>query len=170
VKRVDLRDQLAGLTTLERPRRTRDTTFFLSCYCTHCVAVGLLTPAQSCWPIEPDWKTIAAADRSMMVDLRASQQKTTTPKRSGPAERSFGAPFSLGHSARLKGAKQCSLAPWLHCAVSSVSFEWAKKSPALVANDTYKGSRLSVIMDGCETQTFSAEDRHTRLVRPMGAQ
>ena len=85
MKRVDLRDQLAGLNdNIGAPPPNRDTTFFLSCYCTHCVAVGLLTPAQSCWPIEPDWKTIAAADRSMMVDLRASQQKTTTPKRNGP--------------------------------------------------------------------------------------
>jgi hypothetical protein len=41
---------------------------------------------------------------------------------------------------------------------------------AFFDNDTYKGSRLSVIMDGCETQMFSAEDRHTRLVRLMGAQ
>jgi len=82
--RVDLRDQLAALnvfgqpTTLERPRRTTVLPFSLAAI----AAIALLS-ACYLWfsygrPIEPDSKAIAAADRSMMVDLRASQQKTAT--------------------------------------------------------------------------------------------
>ena len=83
--RVDLRDhQVAGLnvagqlTTLERPRRTAILLFSLA-------AIALIALPSVCylrlshdWPTEPDSKPIAAADRSMMVDLRASQQKITT--------------------------------------------------------------------------------------------
>ena len=82
--RVDLRNQLAGLnvfgqaTTLERPRRTAVLFFFLA-------AIAAISSLSACYlwfsdgrPIEPDSKVIAAADRSMMVDLRASQQKITT--------------------------------------------------------------------------------------------
>ena len=82
--RVDLRDQPAGLnvfgqpTTLERPRRIAMLLFSLA-------AIALIALPSVCylrlshdWPTEPDSKPIAAADRSMMVDLRASQQKITT--------------------------------------------------------------------------------------------
>ena len=82
--RVDLRDQPAGLnvfgqpTTLERPRRIAMLLFSLA-------AIALIALPSVCylrlshdWPTEPDSKPIAAADRSMMVDLRASQQRTAT--------------------------------------------------------------------------------------------
>jgi hypothetical protein len=82
--RVDLRDQLARLnvfgqpTTLERPRRTAVLFFSLA-------AIAAIASLSACYlwfsdgrPIEPDSKVIAAADRSMMVDLRASQQQTAT--------------------------------------------------------------------------------------------
>ena len=81
--RVDLREQLAKLnvfgqaTTLERPRRTA-VLFFLA-------AIAAISSLSACYlwfsdgrPIEPDSKVIAAADHSMMVDVRASQQKTAT--------------------------------------------------------------------------------------------
>ena len=82
--RVDLRNQLAGLnvfgqpTTLERPRRTAVLFFSLAAI----AAIALLS-ACYLWfsygrSIERDSKLIAAADHSMMVDLRASQQKTAT--------------------------------------------------------------------------------------------
>ena len=86
--RVDLREQPAGLnifgrtTTLERPRRTAVQLFSLAA-----IASVALTPA--CYllfsygrPIGTDSKVIAAADRGMMVDLRASQQKTATELKS----------------------------------------------------------------------------------------
>jgi hypothetical protein len=82
--RVDLRDQLAGLnvfgqpTTLKRPRRTAVLFFSLA-------AIAAIASLSACYlwfsdgrPIEPDSKVIAAADRSMMVDFRASQQQTAT--------------------------------------------------------------------------------------------
>ena len=83
--RVDLRDhQVAGLnvagqlTTLERPRRTAILLFSLAAIALIALpSVFYLRPSHD-WPIEPDSNVIAAADRSMMVDLRASQQKTTT--------------------------------------------------------------------------------------------
>ena len=82
--RVDLRDQPAGLnvfgqpTTLERPRRIAMLLFSLAAIALIALpSVFYLRPSHD-WPIEPDSNAIAAADRSMMVDLRASQQKITT--------------------------------------------------------------------------------------------
>ena len=82
--RVDVREQLAGLnrfgrsTTLERPSRTAVLLFSLAA-----IAPIALLSACYLWfsygrSIEPDSKVIAAADRGMMVDLRASQQQTAT--------------------------------------------------------------------------------------------
>ena len=78
--RVDLREQLAKLnvfgqpTTLERP----PTVLLFSL-----AAIAAIASLSACYlwfsdgrPIEPDSKAIAAADRSTMVDLRASQQQT----------------------------------------------------------------------------------------------
>ena len=80
--RVDLREQLAKLnvfgqpTTLERP----PTVLLFSL-----AAIAAIASLSACYlwfsdgrPIEPDSKVIAAADHSMMVDVRASQQKTAT--------------------------------------------------------------------------------------------
>jgi hypothetical protein len=82
--RVDLRDQLAGLnvvgqpTTLERPRRTAILLFSLAAIALIALPLVFYLRLSHDWPIEPDSNAIAAADRSMMVDLRALQQKTTT--------------------------------------------------------------------------------------------
>ena len=86
--RVDLRDQPAGLnvfgqpTTLERSRRTAILLLSLA-------AIGVIALLSAYFlglsydsPLDPDSKAIAAADRSMMVDLRASQQKTATELKS----------------------------------------------------------------------------------------
>jgi hypothetical protein len=80
--RIDLRNQLAGLNVfgqpimLERPRRTAVLICSLAA-----IATMVLPSACYLWfsygqSVESDSKVIAAADRSMMVDLRASQQKT----------------------------------------------------------------------------------------------
>jgi hypothetical protein len=82
--RVDVREQPAGLnmfgrpTTLERPRRTAVLLFFLA-------TIAAIALPSACYllfsygrPIGPDSKVIAAADRGVMVDLRASQQQTAT--------------------------------------------------------------------------------------------
>ena len=66
------------MTTLERPRRTAVRLFSLA-------AIAAIASLSACYlwfsdgrPIEPDSKVIAAADHSMMDDVRASQQKTAT--------------------------------------------------------------------------------------------
>ena len=73
--RVDLRDQLAGLNdNIGAPPPNRGAAFFLA-------AIAAIASLSACYlwfsysrPIELDSKAIAAADHSMMVDLRASQE------------------------------------------------------------------------------------------------
>jgi hypothetical protein len=75
--RVDLRGHLAGLNVFGQPTTLERPLFF------SLAAIAAIASLSACYlwfgdgrPIEPDSKAIAAADRSTMVDLRASQQQT----------------------------------------------------------------------------------------------